>query len=35
MFPARIRYTFFSLPYQLGMSGFGGTFPLSLSYCLP
>jgi ATP/ADP translocase len=27
-FPARIRYTSFSLPYHLGNGWFGGTLPL-------
>jgi hypothetical protein len=31
-FPARIRYTSFSLPYHIGNGWFGGTLPLIASY---
>ena len=31
-FPARIRYTSFSLPYHIGNGWFGGTLPLFASY---
>ena len=31
-FPARIRYTSFSLPYHIGNGWFGGTLPLLASY---
>ena len=31
-FPARIRYTSFSLPYHIGNGWFGGTLPLIASF---
>jgi hypothetical protein len=31
-FPARIRYTSFSLPYHIGNGWFGGTLPLFATY---